>query len=90
MDKNEHFSFNGEKIERGKTMDEWMVFLVKDGEEIKHHRFHALTPEEALTKSEEFAKAEWEERQREFPFTPEFPADVVLFQLFHKWQYVKK
>lgn len=67
---------------------EWVAFLVRDGEEIKHHRFHAPTPEEALSKSEEFAKTEWRERQQEFPFTPELPADVILFRCFREWSYV--
>jgi len=64
---------------------EWIVILKRDGVEVGNHQFHADTEQEAVEKAELFIKKEHAERQSEFPFTKEYPANAVLFREFRKW-----
>jgi len=53
------------------------------------HQFDASTPEEAKTTSEDLIQKEWQERQRNYPFTEEFPVAATLFCesfTWEKWQ----
>ncbi|MDP2665078.1 MAG: hypothetical protein Q8P23_00275 [bacterium] len=66
----------------------WILILSRDGNETLH-RFEAQTPEEAIAKSAVLAKKEWEERQEQFPFTPEPPPGAILFYEFRVLQMQK-
>jgi len=67
----------------------WILVLNRDGQETTH-RFDEPAYPEAKAKSEDLIRKEWQERQREFPFTEEFPAEATLFCESFTWQNWKK
>lgn len=64
---------------------EWIVILKRGGQEIRRSEFHAAEEKEAIERVEFILKKELQERQREFPFTQEYPANAVLYRGFREW-----
>lgn len=67
-----------------------ILTLSRNGQETLHRFDDVKTLEEAGTKSEAIIQKEWRERQAEFPFTEELPADATLFCESHTWQKWRK
>lgn len=63
-----------------------ILALSRDGKETLHRFDGVKTPEEAKNVAYEMIKKEWQERQREFPFTKEFPATGTLFCESFTWE----
>jgi hypothetical protein len=61
-----------------------ILVLTRDGAE-SNHQFNALTSKEAEKKAEKLIHKEWEERQRAFPHTREFPSNAILFREVRAW-----
>ena len=62
-----------------------ILILSRDEQEILH-QCDASAPEEAKTKSEDLIQKEWQERQKKFPFTEEFPVEATLFCEYFTWE----
>lgn len=62
-----------------------ILILSRGGQETLH-RFDEPAYPEAHAKSEVLIRKEWTERQANFPFTKELPAEATLFCESFTWQ----
>jgi hypothetical protein len=76
----------GLEAEGGEKMDcEWIAILKRAGREIKRSEFHEADESGAIKRVEMMLKIELKERQKEFPFTEEHPANAILYRGFREW-----
>lgn len=58
---------------------DWILFIWYKNEDKQQFSFEKITQDEAIQRSRDIIKKNWQDRQKEFPFTPESAPEAKLF-----------